>query len=256
MNHSQIWKAVSVATIVLVMAAIASSPIYSSYRPIEVNVRLTDEIIGVVHISVSSDGKYIAAASGDTGVYVYTANGDLLWHYRPKTDRQTGEGIKSVAISANGQYVVAGQDDEFNTGHATIYLYYARNGTQLWNYTTGGLIWAVAISSNGSYIVAGSWDTNVYFFSKDSGNPLWNFKVRDGFRSVDISSDGQYIAAGGYSGIYFFNRNSREPIWNFTQYGAFSAVAISSDGQYVAAGSFGDRSIILFRRDGAVMWRN
>jgi len=212
---------------------------------------LTDEIIGVVHVAVSSDGQYVAAASGDTGVYVFT-EGTLLWHDRPKT----GEGIKSIVISSNGEYVAAGQDDETNTGRATVYLYAARNGTQLWSYDTRGLVWSVDVSSNGSYIVAGSWDHNVYLFSKDSGKPLWNYQARDGFRSVAISSDGQYIAAAGYSGLYMFNRDSGEPMWNYSQYGAFSTVAISSDGQYVAAGSSGDYSVLLLRRDGAVLWRN
>jgi len=126
----------------------------------------------------------------------------------------------------------------------------------LWEYETGGLVWSVAISSHGEYIAAGSWDHNVYLFSRDSGKPLWNYETRAGVKSVAISSDGQYIAVASYGGLDLFNRFSQEPLWSYSQYGAFNTVAVSSDGRYVAAGSSGDNSIVLFKQDGAVLWRN
>lgn len=206
----------------------------------------------MVHVAVSSDGQIIAAVSSDTGAYVFTADGKLIWNRRPAA----GEGFKSVAISSDGQYVVAGQDDEAAIGRAAVYLYAAQDGRELWNYETGGLVWSVATSSDGKYVAAGSYDHNLYFFIRASGTPLWSYEAKLGFKSVAISSDGQYIAAASEDGLYVFDRTSREPMWNYSQYGAFNTVAISSDGQYVVAGSSGDDSILLFKRDGAVLWRN
>ena len=248
MNRRRFLKYAAALMIVMTSGLV----VFAVTQAIGVSFHWRHGISAVVHVAVSSDGQLIAAVSSDTGAYVFTADGKQLWNRRPAA----GEGFKSVAISSDGQYVVAGQDDEAAIGRAAVYLYAAQDGRQLWNYETGGLVWSVAASSDGKYIAAGSWDHKVYLFSRDSGTPLWSYEAKLGFKSVAVSSDGQYIAAASYDGLYMFDRASREPMWNYSQYGAFNTVAISSDGQYVAAGSSGDDSILLFKRDGAVLWRN
>lgn len=209
-------------------------------------------ISGVVHVSVSADGQLIGAVSSETGAYVFASDGSKLWGpIKPGS----GQGFKSIAISSNGRYVVAGQDDEQPpVGSAGVYLYDAETGNELWSNDTKGLVWSVGISSDGKYVVAGSADHHVYFFQRDSGNWLWSYEARLAITSAAISSDGQYIAAAGNDGIYMFDRASARPIWNYSQYGAFYSVSISADAQYVVGGSL--RSVILIRRDGAVLWNH
>ena len=205
---------------------------------------------GVVHVSVSPDGQLIAAVSSETGAYAFAADGGQLWAKRPAS----GQGFKSVAVSSDGRYVVAGQDDEPPVGRAGVYLYDAETGNELWSNETKGLVWSVGISSDGRYVVAGSADHHVYFFQRDNGNWLWTYEARLAITSVAISSDGRYIAAAGNDGIYMFDRASERPIWNYSQYGEFYSVSISPDGQYVVGGYL--RSVILIRRDGAVLWNS
>jgi len=64
--------------------------------------------------------------------------------------------INSVAISADGQYVVAGDNSK-------IYVF-NQSGYLLGSYRIGDWIESVAISSDGRYVVAGSHDFRVYFF--------------------------------------------------------------------------------------------
>ena len=89
----------------------------------------------------------------------------------PDWNYTTGDHVRSVAISADGEYVVVGSDDNH------LYLFDKNNVTPLWNYSTGNDEWSgdvisVDISADGEYIVAGSeWPHNkVYLFNKDNNN--------------------------------------------------------------------------------------
>ena len=75
----------------------------------------------------------------------------ILWKY------ETGDWVKSVSISSDGEYIAAGSFDNY------VYLF-NREGKLLWKYETGDWVWSVSISSDGEYIAAGSNDRNVYLF--------------------------------------------------------------------------------------------
>ena len=68
----------------------------------------------------------------------------------------TGDSLDSVVISADGQYIAAGSEDN------KVYLFEQDNSTPLWNFSAGGNVRHVAISADGEYIVAGSWDKKIY----------------------------------------------------------------------------------------------
>lgn len=76
----------------------------------DITATWTFPIRDVVHVAISSDGRTIAAGSAETGLYLFNESGaQPFW---PSYSPPTGQGMKSVAISSDGQYVVAGQDDE------------------------------------------------------------------------------------------------------------------------------------------------
>jgi len=105
-----------------------------------------------------------------------------------------------VAISADGQYIVAGSVDN------NVYLFNRSCSALLWKKQTNGDVFSVAISSDGQYIAAGSNDYNIYFFNMTSSFPLWSYTTSGNVRSVAISSDSQYIVAGNNDNyIYLFH---------------------------------------------------
>ncbi|HJM81287.1 MAG TPA: PQQ-binding-like beta-propeller repeat protein, partial [Candidatus Poseidoniia archaeon] len=64
----------------------------------------------------------------------------------PKWNYNTGDGVDSVAISADGEYITAGGRDR------NVYLFDKDSGTLLWSYTTGIVgdgVFSVAISADG-----------------------------------------------------------------------------------------------------------
>ena len=124
-----------------------------------------------------------------------------LWSY------DTGNGVGSVAISADGEYIAVG------SGNDTVYLFDKDSSTPLWSYTTGDWVRSVAISADGEYITAGGYDGNrVYLFDKDSSTPLWSYETGGYVRAVAISADGEYIAAGSYDEKVYHFENNYPPI--------------------------------------------
>jgi WD40 repeat protein len=123
--------------------------------------------------------------------------------YRLNWSYLTGDGIYSVAISADGQYVVTGSYDH------KIYLFQKSSNTTLWTYSTGSDVESVAISADGQYIVAGTDGYYIYFFQRTSNTTLWSYSIAGTGSVVAISSNGQYVAAGSLNNIvYFFSRSS------------------------------------------------
>ncbi len=192
--------------------------------------------------------------------------------------------MRSLAISADGEYIVAGSYDK------KIYLFEKYSKTPIWNYTTEGTVHSVAISADGGYIIAsssehvylfdkysstplwsylietdsisisisadgediafGTWDNKVYLFDKDANDPLWSYQTEDIVCSVAISADGEYIVAGSYDDkVYLFDRNSDTPVWSYTTGDDVHSVAISADGEYIAAGSR-DEKVYAFKNTG------
>jgi plastocyanin/outer membrane protein assembly factor BamB len=148
-----------------------------------------------------------------------------------------------VAISADGEYIVAGTLD------GRVYLFDKDSSTPLWNYTTEEQVHTVAISADGEYIVAGSYDDKIYLFNKYNNTPLWSYDTGGNIYSIAISADGEYIAAGsGDDKVYLFDKDSSTPIWSYETGHNVRSVSISADGEHIAAGS-SDDNVYLFDKD-------
>jgi hypothetical protein len=185
------------------------------------------------------------------------------------------EHIISLAISSDGNYVVAGTD------YNTIYLFSSSSSTPLWSYQFPSQITPlVAISADGRYIaVAGGY---LYLFSRENNTPIWKSDV-SATLAVAISADGEYIAAAteeqvsywemAYK-VYFFSRGSSIPLWSYETgrlrqgagggiYGTgapINSIGISSDGGYIVAAGGGqwvdytDCYVYLISKEGAMVW--
>ena len=121
----------------------------------------------------------------------------------PEWNYTAGGYVRSVAISADGEYIAAGSWDD-----SKVYFFDKDSSTPLWNYTTEDYVLSVAISADGEYITAGSRDYKVYLFGKDSSTPLWNYSAEDAVQTVSISADGRYLSAGTHNGYVHFFQNS------------------------------------------------
>lgn len=192
---------------------------------------------GAWSVSISSNGRFIAAASFYC-LYLFADNDNIpLWTYIAE------EWIDSVAISADGDYLVA-KGSTRGWGER-VYFFARESSTPIWTYTTEDAdIESIAISSSGNYLVAGTDEgrpsinttdeNSVFFFSNNDNIPLWKYDVGGRVDSVAISTNGSHLAAAGWKGVYLFNRQTNEPVWTQKcEQGYLYTVSMSSDGNYL-----------------------
>jgi len=161
-----------------------------------------EELVGMhefLHVhsnaAVSSDGSHVAAAlreqsvraglvcAGSNGVVLFDKAGKLLWNYT------TPECVYSVAVSEDGQYLVAGSISQ---------LYgFAIDGRVLWSVRVHAYNIAeptmVATSGAGQRFIAG--DVGGRLFLGNASGPYWQIEVNGQVESVAISDSGDTSVA-------------------------------------------------------------
>ncbi|MFX0178972.1 MAG: PQQ-binding-like beta-propeller repeat protein [Candidatus Hodarchaeota archaeon] len=224
--------------------------------PLWINNDLNGEVCDV---DISLNGTYIVAGTGygfgkDTRIYLFESNSSLpVWSYEAENI------VFSVAISSDGNYIVAGSKDD------RVYFFHKSSSTPIWSYKAEDHISSVAISNDGSYLVAGSGDHRIYFFERSSSTPLWSYTIdyisgnMGDVESVSISSDGNYIVAGtqiyqGTSKVYLFHQSGGTPLWKFSAGDYINSVSIDSNGNYLVAGSQDDNIYLFHKSNSVPVW--
>ena len=175
-----------------------------------------------------------------------TVYGWIFWKYN------TDGTVVSVAVSADGNYTVAGTE----TG--SVFLLDGK-GSLLWTHHFAAAVECVAISGDGSRIVvsvqeyrSGSPDTYLFDNLK---NVIWQKDLVAGGRPCDvaISPDAKYIVTGDTNHVFYFYDISGSQIWTYTAGDWVTAVSVSSEGKYAAAGSW-DNTLYFFNKSGSLLW--
>ena len=175
-------------------------------------IKKAESVPYFAEVSITSDGKRIAAGGEDGNVYLLNREGVLLQTYETGSVSR----IKDVAITPEGNYIAAGDD-------TAAYLF-NKEGEILWKYMAGEVT-SVAITSDGNYIAAGSRGMGRCKLSLLSEGLL---RWKHGFGrvservsvniSISITPDRNYIVAGSSDkNVYLFQ--SQETINNDTQRG-------------------------------------
>ena len=169
-------------------------------------------------VQVTGDGGYIIAGrmrfyqvTGDDVYLVKTdSNGILEWE---QTYGGTGSDYgRSVQVTSDGGYIVAGDTRSFGTGQEDVYLVKTDSlGVEEWSKTFGGdtidVGYSVQVTGDGGYIIAGNTASfgagglDYYLVKTDSlGVEEWSKTFggteRDEGYSVQVTDDGGYIIAG------------------------------------------------------------
>jgi len=215
-------------------------------------------------VSISADGSYIAASSGDNKVYLFgRVDNTLLWSY------ETTGWVTSVSISSDGSYIAAsGYDFRYEPWGGNVYFFSRSENTPIWWYGSVAAAPPISMSSDGNYLAVVS--SGLLLFGRENNTPLRVYTRRQPWEppsllpgdivATSISSDSSFIAAGegwiGGKNVYLYNRDNDTPLRKYGTDGEVKYVSISSDGSYIAAGvdALWDKVYLFSRSDNTPMW--
>ena len=177
--------------------------------------------------------------------------------------------VNSVAISGDGQHVVAGnyyynynQTANHIPAAATFtvgtFLWNAK-GTMLWQDTftaTEGVYW-VALSRDGAWAASGGLASHgkgfIFAYDAGTGSKSLAFTTSARVNRVALSGDGTYLVAGA-SSLYLFKRAGAK--WSAPQVipcdpgDSVVSVDISDDGQWIVAGTYNGFVLLVHNHGG------
>ncbi|XID90167.1 PQQ-binding-like beta-propeller repeat protein [Paenibacillaceae bacterium WGS1546] len=186
----------------------------------------------VKSMSASNDGSLIVA--------VVQRNGDLLF-----IDGETGEQagavpisptMRTVKVSENGQWAVAGSSDQF------VHLM-NREGEILAKIGAKGQIQAVGVSDDG--VVAIGTKLNEVELYGPEGQATAAAKTRDHVTGVAFSSDGKTIGVSDLSGYFYIFDAAGKKLWELKGGNNGRAVAFDPEGSTLYGGT-NDGRILAF----------
>ena len=196
------------------------SPLWTYYVDAPMYTDSHGQTVGVASVAMSARSEYVAAGLYKTKLVLLDGStGTLLWEKSVSISESydsgwTGAESKSVAISADGAYIVAAATDG-------LYVY-KNDGTLLWSNTTRSFT-CIDISPDGKWIAAceywGAGD-DVYFFSIASNKPVWTKDI-DAYW-VATSNRGDVFASGDTDvdneadTVYLLSKIGGTEIWSYT----------------------------------------
>lgn len=213
----------------------------------------------VSYVSVSNDGKWLVTSGVDRTVRVWDGfNGNLIREYipesGPKDDNKPGgfsasDDISSVAISEDGQWIVAGMRDN----SAKLWTQYSDQPVHVFKSDATvsfgeGVVNAVSFSADSRLILTGSERARIWDRITETLDVTLAGRTLE-VNAVAISQKSDLLVMGEEGGSTV--------IWDMIKGGESSrlskhgesvtAVAITDDGQWVATGSK-DRTARLWER--------
>ena len=214
------------------------------------------------YVAISPNDSFVAAAvaiANGSEIYAIDNNGNTLWSH------DLNHQISSIAISSDGQYVVAGGWQtsgglarSFDNGE--VYLF-SSGGKLLWSVNAGSSnpVFKVAISADGSKVAVDGEESMMYLSGAD-GSTIWSYHTGGNVVGMGMSLDGSLVVAS-MGPIVAFNGQGAL-LWSHpAQVLAVSvnSVAISPDGSDIWVGSAvsgTNGTLYLFDRQGSLLWQH
>ncbi len=217
-------------------------------------------------VTLSNDGKFLAAQTSNHIYLFNTQTNKPLWSYQSSNNSNIGGDVKGgIAISKDGSKIFAALE-----GKALFFD--KKSNKPVWSYDLqqhGGGAYGVDITQNGSYVavaMAGSesnQNSNVLILLDQNGQKLWQYHASGNWHEVSFSKNSAFLA--GSTGCpdrrgYLFSVNSAVPIIKSEPLSLESPIdeaRISNDGNQVVYGAeSGYGAIILMaKKTKSVVWK-
>ncbi|HJT59575.1 MAG TPA: protein kinase [Ktedonobacteraceae bacterium] len=187
----------------------------------------------------SPNGQYIASASADTTVRVWSiTTGDTLYTYHGHAGLYNS--VYAVGWSLNGRRIASGGADK------TVQVWDAATGNMAFVYRGHtARVLALAWSPDARYIASGGADRTVQVWDAATGKLIYLFLGHtDDVYTLAWSPDGNYIASGGADKtVQVWEAMTGVPLYTYHGHAeAVYALAFSPQGKDIASGG-ADRTV-------------
>jgi len=158
----------------------------------------------------------------------------VSWYYKT-------EDFVYASPAVYEERVFIGSDD------GKMYCLNAEDGTEIWNFSTGG--WAD--SSPALYI--GSWDGNVYCLDADTGKEIWTYSTNDSVFSSPAIFNGKLYIGSDDGNMYCLNAGNGSKIWAYqTEDWVWSSPSVVYGKVYFGSGDC--KVYCLNAKNGSKIW--
>jgi WD40 repeat protein len=237
------WRlAAPLAASLAVVAIVIGSALFADGMPDRIPpsaVRTDPSSLGVVGVTFSPDGKYLATSDGNGHTYVWTRPADRL---HTTIADPSSRGASAVAFSPDSRTLAIGD----RNGH--VYLSGPPAFRHLTDPASNGVT-AMSFTTLGHYVAAADANGHTYVWAVAAGNILTTLTDphSKGVRAVAYSPDGKLLATADGNGHtyiwalpdYKLQATSTDPASK-----GVTAVAFSPDGSSLATGDANGRSYV------------
>ena len=205
-----------------------------------------------------SNGKVYTVTSHGTVYCLNSTTGKALWYKQPDSRGAYGstmalsegiiyyDSVRTFALNAtNGNTVWNGNvsceyaspvvvDGKLYTGanDNKMYCLDAKTGTQIWSYTTGGIIGSSPVIAYGKVYV-GAWDGNLYCLDAASGAKLWNVSAR--IADSPAVADGKVVFGSNDYKVYCLDATTGATLWSYQANSYLTSPTIAYGAIYISS---------------------
>jgi outer membrane protein assembly factor BamB/ABC-type Fe3+-hydroxamate transport system substrate-binding protein len=208
-----------------------------------------------------ADGKLFVGTHRGNLACVNVTNGALLWSKKIENNPSWYGVGSSPLVFDDLVYVLTFSDGTLHT--------FSFDGTELWNFSTGGEIFCYASPS--------AYSNKIFFAGKDSDSEqhalycldisthedIWNFTTETEIRGSPTIWDEEGMVFfttkyvyGKVRRLYAVNITTGEEIWNVTHYSSWASPALSSGKLYIGSGGTDHTFYCYDARNGSLIWKN
>ena len=189
-------------------------------------------------VSFSSDGKYLAGATGCPDRRGYLFSKDSAEPIIKSEPLSKESPIDEARISADGNLVAFGVESSYGA----VVLMDKSTKEILWQYDTpqSKSVRALAITPSGEFIGAGTFGGDVLIFNKNSKDPVEKVNINSAIGAFDLAFDGSFYASGSADKkVRLFEKGAGKVKAEITLNEYVGELDIAENGKYVVAGTSG-----------------
>ncbi|MBL8090223.1 MAG: WD40 repeat domain-containing protein [Anaerolineales bacterium] len=184
---------------------------------------------GVLSVSFSPDGNYIATANNSTArVWKLENNFEIA-------KMNNGQDPYLVVISQNGEYIISTSSNDGRQSNF-VKIWKTETGKEITTLVHDNDVSAIALSSDNKYLITGSFDNIVRVWDVSAGKEISSMRHDDFVYSVAFSPNNEYIVSSSKDKtVRIWNTVTGQEIIKKAFADEISIVAFSLDGRYIVS---------------------